>query len=55
MGFRIRRAITPLVLVSAFVGTARAQTHSLHLGPRVSYQFDLEKLGIGAQFSAPIA
>ena len=55
MVFRIRRAIIPLGFLAALVGTARAQTHSLHIGPRVSYQFDLEKLGIGAQFSAPIA
>ena len=44
MVFRIRRATIPLVLVSALVGTAQAQSHSLHLGPRVSYQLDLEKL-----------
>ena len=34
---------------------AQAQTSQLHLGPRLSYQFDLEEIGVGAQFSVPIA
>ncbi len=38
-----------------FAGAAEAQDHSLHLGPRLSYQFDAEELGVGAQFSVPIA
>ncbi len=44
-----------LVLVFASVGTAEAQDKALHLGPRLSYQFDAEEFGIGAQFSVPIA
>jgi hypothetical protein len=36
-------------------GAAQAQTHSMHLGPRLSYQFDYEEFGIGAQFSVPIS
>jgi len=55
----MRRVFTTLGLLLVFgcasVGTAQAQTHSLHLGPRLSYQFDYEEFGIGAQFSVPIA
>jgi hypothetical protein len=54
MVFRVCRIAAALVLVSALAGSARAQTNRLHFGPRVSYQFDLEKLGVGVQFSAPI-
>jgi hypothetical protein len=35
--------------------TAQAQTSQFHFGPRLSYQLDLEEVGIGAQFSVPIA
>jgi len=44
-----------LLLAVAVAGTAQAQTKELHLGPRVSYQFDLDEVGVGAQFSLPIA
>lgn len=46
-----------LVMSAALVVTAQAQAqdHTLHLGPRLSYQFDAEELGVGAQFSVPIA
>ena len=44
-----------LLFVLIFAGAAEAQDHSLHLGPRLSYQFDAEELGLGAQFSVPIA
>jgi hypothetical protein len=54
MGLRVPRMATALVLAWALAGTAQAQTSRLHLGPRISYQFDLEKLGIGAQLSVPI-
>jgi hypothetical protein len=42
-------------LVSGLAGTAAAQDKALHLGPRLSYQFDAEELGVGAQLSVPIA
>jgi hypothetical protein len=54
MALRVSRMATALVLAFALAGAAQAQTSRLHLGPRLSYQFDLEKLGIGAQFSVPI-
>lgn len=55
MVFRVSRMATALVLASVLAGTAQAQTNRLHLGPRLSYQFDLKKLGVGAQFGVPIA
>lgn len=55
MSFRMSRLATLLVLSSALAGTAQAQAGQMHLGPRVSYQFDLEEFGIGAQLSVPLA
>ena len=55
MSFRIVSLASALVLTSAMAGAAQAQTSRLHFGPRVSYQFDLEEFGIGAQLSVPIA
>jgi len=55
MALRVSRMAPALVLASALAGTAQAQTNRLHLGPRISYEFDLEKVGLGAQFSVPIA
>lgn len=55
MPFRISTMATAVVVASALAGTAQAQTDRLHLGPRVSYQFDLKKFGVGVQFGAPIA
>ena len=52
---RFSRVVFALVLGSALAATAQAQTSRMHLGPRVSYQFDLEKLGVGAQLSVPMA
>lgn len=55
MSFRMSRLVAVLALTSAVAGTAQAQAGAMHLGPRVSYQFDLEEFGIGAQLSAPLA
>lgn len=55
MVFRISRTATALVAAAALAGTAQAQTNRLHLGPRVSYQFDVEEFGVGAQLSVPMA
>ena len=27
----------------------------MHLGPQINYDFDIEEIGIGAQFSVPMA
>lgn len=55
MASRIPKMVTAVVVACVLAGTAQAQTNRSHFGPRVSYQFDLKKLGVGAQFSAPIA
>lgn len=55
MKSRRSMAAVALVLSLAAAGTAAAQTNEMHLGPRLSYQFDAEELGVGAQFSLPIA
>ena len=55
MVFRMSRIATALVAAAALAGTAQAQTNRLHIGPRLSYQFDVEEFGIGAQLSVPIA
>ena len=54
MGLRVTQLAVAIGLASALVGTVQAQTSRLHLGPRISYQFDLEKIGLGAQLSVPI-
>ncbi len=54
MQFRRSMLGTALVL-TALAGTLSAQTSRLHFGPRISYQFDLEKLGVGAQLGVPLA
>lgn len=59
MTFRLKALGAALVLVSVHAGVAQAQSepqaHRMHLGPRLSYQFDAEEIGLGAQFSLPIA
>lgn len=55
MSFRFSRLVTVLALSSAVAGVAEAQGGRLHLGPRVSYQFDLEEAALGVQFGAPLA
>jgi hypothetical protein len=54
MGLRVSSTGAALVLSFALAGTTQAQTNRLHVGPRLSYQFDLKKLGIGAQLSVPL-
>lgn len=49
-----RMAVLTIALMMAGTTAAQAQTSQLHLGPRLSYQFDLKDLGVGAQFSVPI-
>ncbi len=55
MSYRAFRVAAAVALTSAIAGTAQAQTDRMHLGPRLSYQFDLEKLGVGAQLGVPVA
>jgi hypothetical protein len=55
MTLRRSALATALTLLSATAGTVQAQSGQTHLGPRLSYHFDVEEAGIGAQFSAPLA
>lgn len=55
MRMRLAAAGCVLALACCVAGTAAAQGNGLHLGPRLPYQFDAEELGVGAQFSLPIA
>lgn len=55
MSLRISRFALALVLTSALAGTVQAQTSRLHLGPRLSYQFDVKEIGLGAQLGVPVA
>ena len=49
-------ATLTMTLVSAALATAaQAQTNHMHIGPHVAYNFDAERVGLGAQFSVPIA
>ena len=41
MAFRVPMMVPALVLLSALASTVQAQTNRLHLGPRISYEFDL--------------
>lgn len=55
MKFRMPRLVPVLALCLATAGVAEAQSGQTHLGPRLSYHFDIEEAGIGVQFSAPLA
>jgi hypothetical protein len=55
MRHRFPSLLAILLLSAVGASTALAQTSRWHLGPRVSYHFDAEEFGIGAQFSVPIA
>jgi hypothetical protein len=44
-----------LVLAPAAARVAQAQTGRVHVGPHVTYNFDIEKIGLGAQLGIPLA
>ena len=50
MRARLRGAVVALALVPALAAVAAGQTNRMHLGPQINYDFDLEEIGIGAQF-----
>jgi hypothetical protein len=52
---RIRASLIGTVLALGAMTSAHAQTSSSHLGPRLSYNFDAEAVGLGVQFGVPIA
>ena len=49
-----RSAMLTALLVLLASGIVRAQTHRAHIGPHIGYNFDLEDLNLGAQFSVPL-
>lgn len=51
---RLRLALVTAVLAGSMAGVAEAQTNRAHLGPRIGYNFDVEEIALGAQFSAPL-
>ncbi|MFN0181638.1 MAG: hypothetical protein ACKVZ0_22750 [Gemmatimonadales bacterium] len=55
MAFRRSTIVAVFAATALAAGSAQAQTDRLHLGPRISYQFDLEEIGIGLQLGVPIA
>jgi len=55
MKARLRIAALTLALTPALGAVASAQTNRMHIGPQIAYDFDVEEVGLGAQFSVPIA
>jgi hypothetical protein len=55
MNSRLPAAALALVLSAAFTQAAHAQTNRMHLGPHITYNFDIEKLAIGPQLTIPVA
>jgi hypothetical protein len=49
-------ALAAVTFAAAVPGIAHAQAPgSSHIGPHVSYNFDAQNLGLGAQFTMPLA
>lgn len=55
MTHRPVRLLLALCLVGATVPALHAQTGRTHFGPRISYQLDLEAVGLGAQLAIPMS
>ena len=51
---RLRIAALAAVIAAGHAAAAEAQTSRAHLGPRISYQFDVEEVGLGAQLGLPV-
>jgi hypothetical protein len=54
MKSRLVSVALAFVFTAALAGSAEAQSHRPHLGPHLTYNFDVEEFGIGAQYSTPI-
>ena len=54
MKSNVRAAVIALGLAVGLVASMEAQTHRMHIGPRLSFDFDAEEIGIGAQIGIPI-
>ena len=55
MAFRSRLVLASFALAVGLAHAAEGQTQRVHVGPRLSYNFDLEEFAIGAQVGIPIA
>lgn len=55
MTSRFATSLLAALALATIAATAEAQTPSLHFGPHLSYNLDIEEMGIGAQLSLPIA
>jgi hypothetical protein len=55
MKSNVRAALFALGLVAGVAASGAAQTDRLHIGPRISFDFDAEEVGIGGQVGIPIA
>ena len=51
----LRHTFLATALAAVGVLPAMAQTSSLHLGPRVGYNFDAEEFTLGGQLSVPVS
>ncbi|MGH7561347.1 MAG: hypothetical protein ACRENB_10045 [Gemmatimonadales bacterium] len=54
MRVHVRAALAALGILMGAVSLAEAQTIRPHIGPRLSYDFDAEEFGIGAQAGIPL-
>jgi hypothetical protein len=54
MRSNVRAALMALGLAVGVAASSEAQTNNLHIGPRLSFDFDAEEIGIGAQIGIPI-
>ncbi len=54
MRHRIPVLLGALALMATSARAIQAQTHQVHLGPRLSYHFDAEEIGLGVQMGIPL-
>jgi hypothetical protein len=55
MTSRFVSSLLAALALATIAASAEAQTPQLHFGPHLSYNLDIEELGLGAQLSVPIA
>lgn len=54
MTSRLRAVVVTLALACGSTTLVTAQTNRAHLGPRISYNFDVEEVALGAQLGLPL-
>ena len=55
MKLRLTAAVVASLVSIGLTTSVQAQTSRAHLGPRLSYNFDASKFGLGAQLGVPVA